>query len=155
MWFQSAPKITVPGSVYLGSGVSMSSHADIVVAAGLPGAWVFQASGPTFVLLQTLVSPGSSPYYGFRGIAITPSAQRIVVGDSIVNSLASYVLGGAFVFDRVNTTSYEQVPGNITSDYNLNLPSCGNRMLGMGYFVAVSDENHVLLGAPGDYCFTG
>ena len=162
-WQQSGPKITVVGSNYLGYGLSLSADGSVLLASGYPGCSVFQidTQAVTYNILQALAVPLSESDFG-ASVAMSTDAKRIIVGSARVSSNVSlmtatnetytYFTGGAFIFDRSGDglTPYEFVGSfSLPPQFYPNPESYYHQNSGFGYAVAVSDENHFVIGAYG------
>ena len=145
----------MPGTSNFGQGVSISGDGTLLLVTAARAAFVFRLAALSYSLFQQLITPSEvSPQYGLkRAAAMSNSGRRIILGDKGRQINGSVTRGTAVVFDLVNGLGFIQAPSNLSIP---NLPSSSrNNIDGFGYAVAVTDENHVVIGAYAEHGYFG
>ena len=167
LWTQSS-KVTLSGAFLFGYTLSMSADGKVLLVGARPGAYVYVLNGDasTYVLWQSMSASGASFFFGGGG-SISPDASRIVVSDRFANPILlnagttqeyTYYKGGAFIFDRQGPATapyYVNVPGDLTIPSVSSMGETFDYESGFGYAVAVSNQHHILIGAPFTLVFSG
>ena len=145
----SGPISALSSTFGFGSKTAISADASVIaVLAELEESlvlFVLVLSGQTYEPVQTIPQPsGTTSGFGLTAFVMSPSGNRIVIGDTFANLESNVRYGGAFIYDRL--TSLYNYTGQVSSTA-LEPFGGGISRTGFGYAISVTEGNEILVGA--------
>ena len=150
--FGGSGSINAPQSASLfGLRVEISADASVIGVQSNLGSpfFIFVLSGQMYTLSQTINPPtGSSATFG-RAFVMSPSGNRIVIGDIGANyetSPVKVIYGGAFIFDRFTSLDNFTFTGQINSTLLERGGAASSFQTSFGYAISLTEDD-IFVGA--------